>query len=200
MKLIIGLGNPGEKYSGTRHNIGRRLIEHIAAKDERKFSHKKNLKAFVAEVPWDCEPILIAYITSYMNLSGGPVKALLEHYKISSFKDVLIVVDDVALPFGRMRLRGNGSTGGHNGLASIEEVLGSRDYARLRMGIGLKDAENSKQSAGSEEPLHDYVLAAFTCEEEKKMPELLDAGVKACHEWAVQPLEMAMHRVNSVVL
>jgi len=200
MKLIIGLGNPGEEYSRTRHNIGRRLAEHIAAKEGRKFEHKKSLKSFVAEMPWDCEPVVVAYLASYMNLSGNPVKALVGHYKIDSLKDLLVVVDDVALPFGRMRLRGDGSAGGHNGLFSIEEALSSRGYARLRIGIGLQDEENPRQSAGSGEPLHDYVLAVFSRAEEKKIPELLDLGREACRRWATEPLERAMHGVNSTVL
>ena len=200
MKLIIGLGNPGEEYSGTRHNIGRRLIEHIAAEEGRKFENKKSLKAFVAELPWDCEPVLIAYLASYMNLSGGPVKALIGHYKVKSLRDVLVVVDDVALPFGRMRLRLEGSSGGHNGLASIEASLMSRDYARLRIGIGLQDGENPKRSAGSDAPLHDYVLSVFDRKEEKTIPELLDRGGEACRQWAVEPSEKAMNKVNSTKL
>jgi PTH1 family peptidyl-tRNA hydrolase len=200
MKLIVGLGNPGEEYTRTRHNIGRRLIESIAAKEGQSFANKKMFKAFVAELPWDCEPVRIAYLTSYMNLSGGPLKALAEYCKVTSLKDVLVVVDDIALPFGRMRLRADGSTGGHNGLASIEGALASRDYARLRIGIGLKDEENPRQSAGPGKPLHDYVLSAFTREEEERIPELLERGMEACRQWAVEPFEKAMHWVNSTVL
>lgn len=200
MKLIIGLGNPGVKYSGTRHNIGRRLIEHIALKETRSFKKMKFSGAFIAELSWDGGPVLVAYLATYMNLSGGPVKALVDHYRMDSLKNLLIVVDDIALPFGRMRLRTDGSAGGHNGLASIEEALMSRDYARLRVGIGLRDEDNPKQSAGSNEPLHDYVLSVFSQGEEKIIPELLDRGVEACRQWARGPIEQAMNRVNSTFL
>lgn len=193
MKLIIGLGNPGGEYSKTRHNVGRRLVESIAAKEGRKFEPKKSLKAFVAELPWDCEPVLIAYPASYMNLSGGPVKALVSHCKINSLRDVLIVVDDVALPFGKFRLRGEGSSGGHNGLASVEECLKTQDYPRLRIGIGIHESE-------TEATLRDYVLSRFDPREEKMMDRILEQGREACRLWALEPLAKVMSRVNSTEL
>ncbi|OQA57748.1 MAG: Peptidyl-tRNA hydrolase [Candidatus Omnitrophica bacterium ADurb.Bin277] len=200
MKIIVGLGNPGERYVKTRHNIGRRLIEYIASEEDRKFARKKFLNAHTAEVSWGREIVMVACLESYMNLSGGPVKALTDHFKITGLKDLLIVVDDVALPFGRMRLRGGGSTGGHNGLASVETVLGSSEYPRLRLGIGAPDRENPKISIGVNEPLQDYVLSPFNRDEEKKMDSFLELGAEACRKWATEPFERTVQWVNSTNL
>ena len=200
MKLIVGLGNPGTSYAGTRHNIGRRLIEHIAAREGGSFARKPSLRACAAEVSWDCEPVVIAYPESYMNISGGPVKLLAEHFGVRDYKNLLIVVDDIALPFGRFRLRGDGSPGGHNGLASIEDTLRSAAYARLRVGIGVRREDDPNRSAGADEPLRNYVLAAFSRAEEKEIPGLLEQGAEACRRWAVEPFAKAAHWVNSTKL
>ncbi|MDD5226578.1 MAG: aminoacyl-tRNA hydrolase, partial [Candidatus Omnitrophica bacterium] len=169
MKLIVGLGNPGDAYARTRHNIGRRLIEFIGGEEKLKFASKKSQKAALASVSWNGEPLHLAYPLTYMNLSGEAIAALVKYWKISAAKDLLIVVDDVALPFGKFRLRGEGSSGGHNGLVSIEKYLGSREYPRLRIGIGSQEKETAAEAAGFGEPLRDYVLSAFNPAEEKKM-------------------------------
>ena len=199
MKLIVGLGNPGDEYARTRHNIGRRLMEFIAGEEKMKFAFKKSQKAALASVLWMGETFHLAYPLTYMNLSGETIAALVKYWKIAANKDLLIVVDDVALPFGKFRLRGEGSSGGHNGLASIEEHLGSREYPRLRIGIGPRENKTEAKSAGFAEPLRDYVLSAFTAAEEKKMKELLGKGMEACRAWLSEPLTKAMNRVNAVV-
>ncbi|MFA5167921.1 MAG: aminoacyl-tRNA hydrolase [Candidatus Omnitrophota bacterium] len=200
MKLIVGLGNPGDEYAGTRHNIGRRLMEFIAGEEKVKFALKKSQKAAIASVSWNGEALHLAYPLTYMNLSGEAIAAIVKHWKIAVDKDLLVVVDDVALSFGKFRLRSNGSSGGHKGLASIEEHLGSREYPRLRIGIGLREDKTTAKPAGSDEPLRDYVLSAFNIAEEKKMKELLEKGMEACRAWAVEPLPKAMSRVNAVAL
>jgi PTH1 family peptidyl-tRNA hydrolase len=200
MKLIVGLGNPGDEYARTRHNIGRRLIEFIACEEKVKFAFKKSQKAALASVSWMGEMLHLAYPLTYMNLSGETIVALVKYWKIAASKDLLIVVDDVALPFGKFRLRGEGSSGGHNGLASIEEYLESREYPRLRIGIGPRENKTEAKSAGSAEPLRDYVLSVFTAAEEKKMKELLEKGMEACRAWISEPLTKAMNRVNATVL
>jgi len=197
MKLIVGLGNPGPEYVRTRHNIGRRLIEAIAAKEKVSLASKKALKAAWASVTWSGETVHLAYPLTYMNLSGTPVGALVAHFGIKSLQDILIVVDDVALPFGRLRLRGEGSSGGHNGLVSIEENLGIREYPRLRIGIGLRDSRAAPMSAGSGELLKDYVLSTFDSDEEKGMEKLFEKGGEACRSWALMSLEACMNRVNA---
>ena len=197
MKLIVGLGNPGTEYARTRHNIGRRLIEAIAAKEKTSFASKKKLKAALASVTWSGETVHLAYPLTYMNLSGAPVGALVAHFGIKTLQDILIVVDDIALPFGRLRLRGEGSSGGHNGLVSIEENLGSREYPRLRLGIGLRDSRDPSMSGGPGELLKDYVLSTFDSAEEKSMERLLEKGAEACRSWVLAPLAECMSRVNA---
>lgn len=200
MKLIIGLGNPGEGYARTRHNIGRRLAEFMAGEEKIKFVLKKSRKSAVASASWNGEPLHLAYPLTYMNLSGEAVVELVKYWKVEAAKDLLIVVDDVALPFGKFRLRGEGSSGGHNGLASIEAHLGSREYSRLRVGIGPRE---NKDAAGAPVPgelLRDYVLASFDAAEEKKMKELLHRGAEACRAWVEEPLAEAMSRVNASAL
>jgi PTH1 family peptidyl-tRNA hydrolase len=191
MKLIVGLGNPGDEYARTRHNIGRRLLEFIAAEEGVKFASKKSQQAALASVSWNGEAVALAYPLTYMNLSGEAVSALVKYGKVEAAKDVLIVVDDIALPFGKFRLRLEGSTGGHNGLASIEERLGSREYSRLRIGIGGPEPRKSQ------EPLKDYVLSPFNAAEEKKMKALLECGREACRAWVLGPTTKAMNRVNA---
>ena len=124
-----------------------------------------------------------------MNESGDPVKRLVEHFEIDFKSDLLVVVDDVALPFGKLRLRAEGSDGGHRGLRSIEEALGSQSYARLR--IGIAPAESVKV------PLEKYVLEPFRAEEEKELKKVLERGVEACRLWLSEPMERAMNFANN---
>jgi len=200
MKLIVGLGNPGDGYARTRHNIGRRLIEFIVRTEKVKLASKKSLQSALASVSWSGEPLQLAHPLTYMNLSGEAIAALVKYWKVAADKDLLVVVDDVALPFGKFRLRGEGSSGGHNGLASIEEHLGSREYPRLRIGIGSCENKTIAASAGPDESLRDYVLAPFNVAEEKQMKKLLEKGMEACHSWVAEPLARAMSRVNAVAL
>jgi PTH1 family peptidyl-tRNA hydrolase len=197
MKLIVGLGNPGDEYSRTRHNIGRRLIEFMAAKENVKLTSRRSRKAAVAPVSWNSETVYLAHPLTYMNLSGEAVAALVKYWKIDPAQDLLIAVDDVALPFGKFRLRGEGSAGGHNGLTSIETFLGTRDYPRLRIGIGAP-ARGTPAAGPAEDPLRDYVLSSFKLSEEKRMKELFEYGEAACRTWALEPLSTVMSRVNAV--
>jgi peptidyl-tRNA hydrolase, PTH1 family len=197
MKLIVGLGNPGDAYVGTRHNIGRRLMEFIGLEEKTKFSLKKSRGAAEAPVLWHGETLHLAFPMAYMNLSGEAVAALVRYWKIAADKDLLIVVDDVALPFGKFRLRGEGSSGGHNGLASIEGRLGTRNYPRLRVGIGSLENTAGSGQTGFEGLLRDYVLSPFSAMEEKKMSGLLGKGMEACRIWAGEPLSKAMSKINA---
>ncbi|MEI7751573.1 MAG: aminoacyl-tRNA hydrolase, partial [Candidatus Omnitrophota bacterium] len=158
-----------------------------------KFTSKRAQHAAFASVSWEGENIQLAHSLTYMNLSGEAVAALVKYWKVDPIRDLLIVVDDVALPFGKFRLRGEGSSGGHNGLASIEEQLGSAVYPRLRIGIGSGENETAVGSDGS---LRDYVLSAFNAAEEKAMRELLEKGMRACQAWVAETLPKAMSRVN----
>lgn len=200
MKLIIGLGNPGREYKKTRHNMGRRLAEFLAEKEGHKFRRLKSLEAHVAEMSWENAPsVVVAYVETYMNLSGKRIRPLFDHYEVSDLQDLLIVVDDIALPFGKMRLRAGGSAGGHNGLASIEEAFQSAEYPRLRLGIGIQHEEHPERSAGTGtyEPMRDYVLSEFSSAEEKDMTAFLERGAESCQRWASGPFEKAVQWVNS---
>lgn len=185
MKLIVGLGNPGDRYSDTRHNAGRRLVEFAAKRQGVSFSKKKAFEASFVTLDWEGQPVTLAYPETFMNVSGKAVFALVRHFEIDPRKNLLIVVDDIALPLGRLRLRARGSDGGHNGLKSIQEVLGE-EYPRLRLGIGC-------ETTGEVE---DYVLSPFRPAEKKILKEVLEKGYEACRLWVSQPFSAAMNVVN----
>lgn len=171
-KLIVGLGNPGEKYSLTRHNFGQMVLYAFAEKHHFSFKKARELKGEVANGMWNGEKLLLLFPMTYMNLSGESVRKTMGFYKIA-LEDLLVISDDVALSFGTFRDRERGSSGGHNGLKSIEENLNTPNYHRLRMGVG-------EPSVGF---LEDYVLSFFTEEEQKKLPEIISQGVRFLEEW-----------------
>ena len=190
MKLIIGLGNPGIRYTGTRHNAGRLLVEFLAKSEGLKWRREKALQASVAKTLWGSEEVMLARPEVFMNLSGEPVSLLMRRTRVDASQDLLIVVDDVALPFGKWRLRGKGSDGGHNGLKSITLLLGSSVYPRLRMGIApAESAEKIQDMAG-------YVLESFESREKTALSQVLEKGGEACRVWASKPMAAAMNIVN----
>lgn len=192
MKLIVGLGNPGSQYAKTRHNIGRRLIEEFAKTHKTRWKTGKRLHAEWIEVSYEGVPFIAATLDSFMNESGRIVRLLVEHFGVNFKTDLLVVMDDAALPFGRLRLRGSGQDGGHRGLKSIEEVLASKAYARLRIGIAPPKPLS--------EPLEQYVLRPFKAEEEKRLPEIFDRVLESCLLWGVGPIEKAMNYANKPLL
>jgi PTH1 family peptidyl-tRNA hydrolase len=175
-------------------------LEFIATKEIAAFKAKKSLQASLATVRWRSETVHLAYPLTFMNLSGEAVALLVRYFELKSLQDLLIVVDDVSLPFGKFRLRSEGSPGGHNGLVSIEERLGSYEYPRLRIGIGASEVDNLAKEAGFREPLKDYVLSFFAPKEEKQMERLLTTGQKACYSWVLEPLTRVMTWVNATEL
>lgn len=194
MKLIVGLGNPGSRYSHTRHNAGRLLVESIARECAVKWKVQKSLKASVASTHFDSEEVSLAFPETFMNVSGEAVSLLVRHFSIDIQRDLLIVMDEMALPFGKWRLRSRGSDGGHNGLKSIQAALISSQYPRLRMGIGPQEmAVSSKGKPVFEE----YVLERFGREESEAMPAVLEKGLQACKLWATRPIADAMNVVNA---
>lgn len=187
-KLIVGLGNPGSRYLATRHNIGRRVLEALRKDCGAAWKKNKTLRAQWAQSEHQEFPLTLALPDCYMNESGGPVAALVSHFQINSQTDLLIVADDVVLPLGTLRLRAKGSDGGHRGLRSIEQALGSQNYARLRIGVG--------SSQMPLEPLEEYVLNPFTPQEAAGLPSVLEQALKACYLWVRGPMEQAMNRTN----
>jgi PTH1 family peptidyl-tRNA hydrolase len=183
----VGLGNPGPEYFETRHNAGFRLADHLAAR-WKLGEFRRGDRARTAEGDWNSHRVRLLKPLTYMNRSGAALAPLLLLPDFDPSRDLLVLVDDVALPMGRFRLRGAGSTGGHNGLRSIEGSLQRQDYARLRIGvgpapIGLVD-------------LADFVLAEFTPEEQKVLEDLLDPMAEAVECWIDEGIEKAMSRFN----
>jgi PTH1 family peptidyl-tRNA hydrolase len=183
----VGLGNPGPEYFETRHNAGFRLADHLVAR-WRLGPLRRGDRARVAEGTWNGHAVRVLEPTTYMNRSGAAIAPLLDLPEFDPSRDLLIVVDEVALPLGRFRLRGAGSAGGHNGLKSVEGVLRRQDYARLRIGVGPVPE--------GLDGLSDYVLDTFPPEERKVLDELLDPMAEAVETWVEQGIELAMSRHN----
>jgi len=183
----VGLGNPGPEYLETRHNAGFRLADHLVAR-WRLGPLRRGDRARVAEGTWNGHPVRVMQPLTYMNRSGAAIAPLLDLPEFDPSRDLLIMVDEVALPLGRFRLRGAGSAGGHNGLKSVEGVLRRQDYARLRIGVGPVPE--------GLEGLSDYVLDTFPAEDRKILDQLLDPMADAVETWIDQGIEQAMSRHN----
>ena len=183
----MGLGNPGPEYLETRHNAGFRLADHLVAR-WRLGSLRRGDRARVAEGAWDGHPVRVLQPQTYMNRSGAALAPLLALPDFDPSRDLMILVDEVALPMGRFRLRGAGSAGGHNGLKSVEGALRRQDYARLRIGVGPVPPDL--------DGLSDFVLDAFTPEEREVLSTLLDPMADAVETWLDAGIEMAMTKHN----
>jgi PTH1 family peptidyl-tRNA hydrolase len=183
MKLVVGLGNPGRRYAGTRHNVGFDVLDLLAER------HRLEWEAAPAEgliAKWRAVPALLAKPLTFMNLSGHAVGELLRFYKID-LQDSLIVVDDVNLDLGRLRARPSGSAGGHNGLKSIIAALGTEEFARLRVGVGRGDARRD---------LGDHVLAKFDPEERVEVAEAVGRAADAAELFVAEGIAPVMNRFN----
>jgi len=177
MKLIVGLGNPGKKYAYTRHNAGFLLLDKISKSEcLLPFREDKNFLSEITEQGPTSNRIIYAKPLTFMNLSGQAVAKIAAYYHIKS-KDMLIINDDVDLNFGTLRLRSNGSSGGHHGLDSIIEHIKSDDFWRLKIGVNNENI-NSKLSTDK------LVLQKFGAAEVKKLPKVLDEAEKIVLEWA----------------
>lgn len=197
MKLIVGLGNPGTQYELTRHNIGKRSVTALAATERLSFQSDSAMKASMCSWSTPTNKILIAYPNSYMNLSGEAVRLICDYYKIQTDLDLLVITDDVALPMGTIRMRSVGSTGGHNGLASIEQALGHSKYHRMKIGVGEHiNACDSINDFLRGRPLEDFVLEKFNSEDEKKAGDILALSAKAARIWAEGSFTEAANLVN----
>jgi PTH1 family peptidyl-tRNA hydrolase len=187
MKLIVGLGNPGREYRDTRHNVGFLVVDELA----RRF--QLTLSMAPAQVPetfvakrYGAEPWLVAKPLTFMNRSGDAVAALARYYDVAP-ADLLVVVDEVALPFGRLRARARGSAGGHNGLKSIIDRLGTSEFARLRLGVGRGDPRRE---------LVDHVLSTFEPEERAGLDDFIARAADAAEMFAAEGIEQVMNAYN----
>jgi PTH1 family peptidyl-tRNA hydrolase len=194
MKLVVGLGNPERSYVGTRHNVGFEVIDQLAGRlgwtkpgdFDRIAKTKFDGLAFDGVV--GSEKLVLLKPTTYMNLSGKAVQAAMAFYQLSP-ADIMVVLDDLALPVGRLRLRGSGSSGGHNGLRDIERALATNGYPRLRIGIDPAPP----RVAG-----RDYVLGKFTPEQRVLLEPALGRACGAIVTWIDRGIETAMNQFNAV--
>ena len=183
--LIVGLGNIGDEYANTRHNIGFMILDSIAKKNNLKFTSDR--LAAVAEYKFKGKTLILIKPSTYMNLSGKAVNYWLQAEKIQK-ENLLVVTDDIALPFGTLRMKGKGSDGGHNGLKNIQEILNTADYARLRFGVG------SEFSKGKQV---DYVLGKWTDEEQKLLEPRISLAEEMIVGFATIGLQRTMTSYNN---
>jgi peptidyl-tRNA hydrolase, PTH1 family len=183
--LIAGLGNTGNEYAHTRHNIGFDVVNAFVIKHNGSF--RTDRLAYVADIKWKGKMFVCICPTTFMNLSGKAVKYWMDKEKIV-LENILVIVDDVALPLNKLRLKSGGRDGGHNGLKSIHEILGTVDYPRLRFGIG-NDYPKGMQS--------DFVLGKWRKEEEPLMKRKIDVAVEVIEAFAIQGITTAMNQINN---
>jgi PTH1 family peptidyl-tRNA hydrolase len=183
MKVIVGLGNPGSQYVGTRHNVGFAVIDYLAAGPDVGRCRPK-FEADIAELSRGGDKVLLVKPLTYMNLSGRSVRQLLDFYQAAA-EGLLVVCDDFNLPLGKLRFRAKGSAGGHKGLKSIQDHLGSADYARLRIGVGAP-----------EENVVDFVLDRFRPSERPIIDEAIQTAGQGVLVWLDQGTAVCMNRFN----
>jgi len=182
--LIAGLGNIGKEYENTRHNIGFRILDALAGASNIPFYDKRF--GFVAEYKYRSRIFILLRPTTFVNLSGRAVNYWLQKQKIP-VENLLVLIDDIALPFGTIRVRAKGGDGGHNGLKSITQVLGRNDYARLRFGIGDHFHPGFQV---------DYVLSEWSSEEEKALPGKMDECIRIIQSFGTIGIERTMNFFN----
>jgi len=186
MKLIVGLGNPGVLYSGSRHNIGFQVVKHLAKAKKTVLKKEKGANALSAKARFGETDAVLALPLTFMNLSGEAVKLLLKKHK-AGLGDLLVVCDDLDLEFGRLRLRAKGSSAGHRGIQSIIGHLGSNEFSRLRVGIGRP---------GNHIEAADYVLEHFNKKESGELAGIIKNAAECCESWVNEGLEKSMGEFN----
>lgn len=186
-RMIVGLGNPGEEYAGTRHNVGFWVVSLLARQHQIPLkSHRYHSRFGTGTLAG--VPVLLAQPMTYMNRSGEAVRALLKAYPLPPER-MLVVYDDVALPLGTLRLRSSGSAGGHNGMQSIIQAIQTEQFPRLRVGIG---------PVPNDADMADFVLSPFEPHEKPLMHALLAIATEVCIAWLTEPIEKVMARYNRV--
>ena len=182
MRLVVGLGNPGSRYARNRHNVGFRVVERLG----RDLPWSRKFEGELTLGDWDGEKVGLLKPLTYMNASGDAVSAAAHFYKLPG-DEVLVIHDEIDLPFGRLQLKRGGGNAGHNGLRSIADRLGGPDFVRLRVGVGRPPA--------GWDPAN-YVLSDFTADEERELDEIAPHAADAARSWATQGLAKAMNAFN----
>ena len=185
--LVVGLGNPGPDYAGTRHNVGFLVVEELADRARGRFAKHKRVHAQVAEERLQGQRAVLAKPSSYMNESGGPVKGLLDFYKVP-MERLVVIHDELDIPFNTLRIKLGGGDNGHNGLKSIRRSTGSGDFYRVRVGIG--------RPPGRQDPA-DFVLKPWGSTERKELPMLVSDAADAVELLMHEGLERAQNRYNT---
>ena len=188
MKVVVGLGNPGPRYRGTRHNVGFAVIDYLA-QGPGVGSFRSRFQAQTAELRDGDLQMLLAKPETFMNLSGRCVREIVDFYKLLA-EDLLVVCDDINLPLGKLRARAHGSAGGHNGLRNIQDQLGTVEYARLRIGV---DAPALKH----DEATVDHVLSRFRPGEQNVIDEAIEKAAQTVILWAHRGIDACMNTVNA---
>ena len=195
LRLVVGLGNPGQKYAGTRHNVGFMALEAYAAAEQSRFRSMAKLQGEVAEVGIGSGRIRLLMPQTFMNESGRSIRAALDWFDLSA-DQMLVLVDDMDLPLGRLRLRAKGSAGGHNGLRSTIQHLGTQEFARLRIGIGAP----GRTATERRERTVSHVLGSFHKNEQPMLDAVLEEVLRGLDLIQRQGLERAGNRLNGVNL
>jgi peptidyl-tRNA hydrolase, PTH1 family len=189
LHLIVGLGNPGAEYAKTRHNAGFLLVEKLAAQWKAGWNSERKFAAKMAKAECGGKKFLLCEPQAFMNLSGEAVAAVKQFYQLP-LENILVAVDDADLPLGEIRLRPGGGSGGHHGLDSVAQHLGSKEYARLRIGIGRKN--EARQITG-------HVLGKFGAEENALLEKVLERAAGQVKCWLASGLQKAMNQFNGVI-
>ncbi len=184
-RILIGLGNPGDEYEDNRHNVGFRVAERLAERCRAGFDTFKN-NAVQGDGSWRGHPVVVAKPTTFMNRSGKAVAALMKQHGVTS-REILVIVDDIHLPLGEVRLRASGGSGGHNGVQDVIDRLGGGDFPRLRLGIGREYSRGGQS---------DFVLSPFDDDEIPLVDEAIDRATDAALTFVREGVEVAMSRHN----
>jgi len=194
--LVVGLGNPGPKYAGNRHNVGQMVLDLLAERTGARFSRHARAQAVVAETRLGVLPggrpgprVVLAKPTTYMNTSGGPVAGLVKYYGVDPAQ-VVVVHDEVDIPFDTIKLKSGGGEGGHNGLRDITKALGTKDYVRVRVGVGRPPGRTDTA---------DHVLKDFSATERKDLPILVDDAADAVEMVLAEGLLAAQGKFHTKV-
>lgn len=186
MKLIVGLGNPGERYEATRHNIGFLVVDRLAERWDIRWNASSKLRGLVGEGTFQGEKVILLKPMTYMNLSGESVRPVKDWYKID-LNDVAIIYDELDIPTGQLRLREKGSAGGHNGMKSIIQHLGTQEFKRIRVGV-------DRPKPGSD--IAHYVLDTFPKAEHALVEEVIERACEATETWIKETFFKAMSQYN----
>ena len=195
LRLVVGLGNPGNRYANTRHNVGFMVLERLVARDGGNFRSMPKLQGQLAEKGLGESRLRLLMPQTHMNESGRSIRAALDWFGFEA-SQMLVLVDDMDLPLGRLRLRSKGSAGGHNGLKSTIQHLGNQDFARLRIGIGAPGQNPSERRARTVS----HVLGRFSNEEEPLLTKVLSEVVDGLERIQTQGLDLAGNHINGLQL